>query len=46
MQEGETVEKRSMHRGDEKHIYRFNSQFLMGRDHLGDIGIDGKIILI
>jgi hypothetical protein len=34
-----------MHGGDEKFIQNFGWQNLKGRDHLEDLGIDGKIIL-
>jgi hypothetical protein len=35
----------SMHGGDEKCIGKFKSQILKGRDYLGDLGVDERIIL-
>jgi hypothetical protein len=34
-----------VHGGDEKCVKNFGLESLKGRDHLEDLGIDGKIIL-
>jgi hypothetical protein len=35
----------STHGGDEKFVTKFGLQYLKGRDHSQDLGVDGTIIL-